>query len=80
MVQTFFEYQGNKYKLKYQKISTAEGDIYQGMIFLKSVIGFSYLKAPDKPILFDNEFLDQQYRDLIVNVIEYKERRAKHKK
>jgi hypothetical protein len=75
MVQTFFEFEGRKYKLKYQRISTTEGELYQGILFLQNIIGFSYVKANDNSILFDNEFLNKAYRDLIVHVIEQKEKK-----
>jgi hypothetical protein len=77
MVQTFFELLGKKYKLKYQKVQTKEGELYQGILFLQNPLGFSYLKKIDQSILFDSDFLDKNYRDLIVQIIE--EREAKRK-
>jgi hypothetical protein len=79
MLQTFFEFQGKKYKIKYQKIHTENGELCQGMIFSENVIGFSYL-INGKSVLFDNDFLNKQYRDLIIHVIEIKEKRTKDQK
>jgi hypothetical protein len=74
MLQTFFELHGKKYKIKYQKVDTNNGELYQGMVFSDNIIGFSYIKTNDESVIFDNEFLDKQYRDLIVDVIEKKEK------
>ena len=79
MLQTFFELHGKKYKIKYQKVDTSNGELYQGMVFSDNIIGFSYVKANDESFIFDNEFLDKQYRDLIVDVIEKKEKHLNKK-
>jgi len=80
MVLTFFEFEGKKYKLKYQRVPTTEGELYQGILFLQNIIGFSYVKANDNSISFDNEFLNKAYRDLIVDVIEQREKKSKLKR
>jgi hypothetical protein len=74
MVETIFEIEGAAYKLKYQKTKTDEGELYQGIIFLKKAIGFSYIVRKDKTIFFDNTFIDKSFRDIIIRVIDQKER------
>jgi hypothetical protein len=73
MVQIYVESKGERYKLKYQKINNEIGQLYQGILFLKDPIGFSYIVKSDKSILFDNKFLDKHLRELIIRSIEYNE-------
>ena len=79
MVQTFFEIDGERYKLKYQKLNTEEGELYQGILFLENAIGFSYLIREDQTILFDNDFIDKNFQHLIIRIIEHREKRIKLK-
>lgn len=79
MVQTLFEIDGEHYKLKYQKVNTVDGELYQGIIFFKDPIGFSYVIREDRSIFFENKFLYKDFQQLIISVIEKKERKIKQK-
>ena len=74
MIQTFFEIEGEHYKLKYQRIKTDDGELYQGILFFKNAIAFSYTVKKDKTIFFDNKLLDENFQKLIVKVIERREK------
>jgi len=79
MVRTFFEIEGKMFKLKYQRVNTSEGILYQGIIFIQKAIGFSYIVRTDNTVVFDNDFIDKGIRNIIIDVIEKKERKINRK-
>ena len=79
MVQAFFETEGERYKLKYQKVETTDGQLYQGILFLKTAIGFSYIMHKDKSISFDNKFLSEDLQKVIIAAIAKSEKKTGHK-
>jgi len=79
MVQTSIEIKGERYSVKYQKTKLMEGELYQGILFFRAAIGFSYVIRTDKSIFFDNKFLDKDLQKQIVETIEKKERKKSHR-
>lgn len=79
MVETFFEIEGEHYKLKYQKVKTTEGELYQGILFFKNAIGFSYTMHKDKSTSFDNKFLNEDFQKVIIAAITKQEKKNRRK-
>jgi hypothetical protein len=73
MLETNCEIYGMRYKLKYQKTHTTDGELYKGILFLKNAFGFSYKILSNKTILFDPSFTDQSRKDAIIKAIRNKE-------
>jgi len=69
MLQTSCEIRGLWYKLKYTRINTKDGELFKGILFLKSAFGFSYMLKKDKVILFDPPFADEARKDAIIKAI-----------
>lgn len=79
MVQTFFELKGKTYKIKYQKVYVDGGELYQGIIFVDMPIGFSFVIKEDKTVIFDNGLIDKKVQNIIIKVIEGREKRNARK-
>lgn len=69
MLQTSCEINGLLHKLKYTRVNTKEGEVFKGILFLKTAFGFSYMIQKDKMVLFDPAFTDQKRKDAIIKAI-----------
>lgn len=60
--------------LKYLKINTVNGALYQGILLAKTYIGFSFRRTKDRKIVFENENITQNVKDAIVIAIKENEK------
>ncbi len=63
---------GKIYPLKYQRTFNTDGEAFQGVVFLKTALGFLYIRRKDKSISFEPSF-DRQMQMGIITAIEENE-------
>ncbi len=73
MIKTECTINGKIYPLKYQKIFSKDGEAFQGIVFLKTAIGFLYVRRTDNSLLFEPSFFDRQVQRSIITAIEENE-------
>ena len=73
MIRTNCIINGRMFPLKYQKVFSKDGQAFQGIIFLKHAMGFTYLRRHDKTRLFEPSFCDPKMQEGIMTALEAKD-------